>query len=424
MTPGALLLVALAGMASGLLAAFRAPRLWLLATLAGKVAALIAAVWILATGATWDWQPDFMLGGERLHWRLDGVSAFFLVLLCVLGGAGSLYSREYWSDKSHPVSAPVGRAWWNGLLLGMAFVLLSANGLHFLIAWEIFTVCAYFLITLDRQKREVRKAGWLYLAASHFGTLCLFAFFALLAARTGSWELGPLRDHPELAPLFWLALVGFGVKSAIFPLHIWLPSAHANAPSHVSAIFSGVTIKMGIYGIVRFSGWLPTPAAAGWTVAALGVVSAVLGVAFALGQHDLKRLLAYHSVENIGIILIGLGFAMIATDPRPSGLGTTRVGGRVAARLESRLVQGAVVSWRRFGVARHRHARNEPAGRALARDAVDGGIVRAGRDGHCRSAAAQRLRQRMAGVSGFVRRGVGAWRGRRGPRCRRRCCWG
>ncbi len=143
--------------------------------------------------------------------------------------------------------------------------------------------------------------------------LFLFAFFALLAARTGSWELGPLRDHPELAPLFWLALVGFGLKAGIFPLHVWLPSAHANAPSHVSAILSGMTLKMGIYGIVRFSGWLPLPDAAGWTVAALGTISAVLGVAFALGQHDLKRLLAYHSVENIGIILIGLGFAMIAT---------------------------------------------------------------------------------------------------------------
>ncbi len=314
MTPGILLLVALAGMLAGLLGAYRAPRFWLFATLAGTIAAFAAAVWVLATGMVWDWQTQFLLGGEPLHWRLDGVSAFFLVLMSVLGGAGSLYSREYWSDKQHPVSAPAGRAWWNGLFLGMGCVLVSANGLHFLIAWEIYTVCAYFLITLERHKREVRNAGWLYLAASHVGTLCLFAFFALLAARTGGWELGPMRDRPELAPLFWLALVGFGLKAGIFPLHIWLPSAHANAPSHVSAVLSGVTIKMGIYGLVRFSGWLPTPPAAGWTVAALGVVSAVLGVAFALGQHDLKRLLAYHSVENIGIILIGLGFAMLACD--------------------------------------------------------------------------------------------------------------
>ncbi len=313
MIPGCLLLLAMAGMTAGLLGAFRAPRVWLFATLAGAIAAFTAAVWILATGVAWDWQPEFVLGGELVHLRLDGVSAFFLVLLSVLGGVGSVYQQEYWTDKQHPVSAPAGRAWWNGFFICMGLVLLSANGLHFLIAWEIYTVCAYFLITLERQKREVRQAGWLYLAASHVGTLCLFAFFALLAARTGGWELGPMRDRTDLAPLFWLALAGFGLKAGMFPLHIWLPSAHANAPSHVSAILSGVTIKMGIYGLVRFSGWLPTPDAAGWTVAALGVVSAVLGVAFALGQHDLKRLLAYHSVENIGIILIGLGFAMIAS---------------------------------------------------------------------------------------------------------------
>ena len=311
MTPGVLLLISLAALTTGALA-YRAPRAWVTATVAGAIAALAAAVWILATGAVWNWHSDFQLGGEPIHLQFDSLSALFLALLAVLGGVGSVYSCEYWSEAQHPISARIARVWWNGLLLFMGLVLLCANGLHFLIAWEIYTLCAYFLITQERQKREVRKAGWLYLAASHFGTLCLFAFFALLAARTGSWELKAMRDHPELAPLFWLALIGFGLKAGIFPLHIWLPSAHANAPSHVSAILSGVTIKMGIYGIVRFSGWLPAPDGAGWTVAALGVVSAVLGVAFALGQHDLKRLLAYHSVENIGIILIGLGFAMIA----------------------------------------------------------------------------------------------------------------
>ena len=151
-------------------------------------------------------------------------------------------------------------------MLCMGLVLTASNGLHFLIAWEAFTVCAYFLITLERKRADVRAAGWLYLAASHAGTMVLFAFFALLAARTGGWDLGPLRERADLAPLFWLALVGFGVKAGMFPLHVWLPSAHANAPSHVSAIMSGVAIKMGIYGIVRFSGWLPVPAAAGWVV--------------------------------------------------------------------------------------------------------------------------------------------------------------
>jgi hydrogenase-4 component B len=313
MTSGVLLLVALLGVLVAFAAARRAPRVWLTAQLTTSVAALVVAIMILSTGATWEFRPVLAVGGEDLHLRLDAVSAFFLALLAVLGGAGSAYSLTYWSDVAHPRSAPSGRVWWSALLLFMAFVLLAANGLHFLIAWELFAVCGYFLITRERQRREVRRAGWLYLAASHAGTLCLFAFFALLAARTGSWELGPMRDHLALAPLFWLALVGFGLKAGLFPLHIWLPSAHANAPSHVSAILSGVAIKMGIYGLVRFSGWLPLPDGAGWVVATLGVVSAVLGVAFALGQHGLKRLLAYHSVENIGIILIGLGFAMVAT---------------------------------------------------------------------------------------------------------------
>ena len=313
MNTGGLLLIAAVATILGLASAFRAPRIWLVVALIAAVASFAAAASVLAGGVTWDWRSNCLIGGEAIHLRMDAISAFFLALLSVLGGAGSAYACEYWTDQAHPRSAPSGRAWWSALLGCMALVLLSANGLHFLIAWELFAVCGYFLVTLERHRLEVRRAGWLYLAASHTGTLCLFAFFALLAARTGSWELGPMRDHADLAPLFWLALFGFGLKAGLFPLHVWLPSAHANAPSHVSAILSGVAIKMGIYGLIRFSGWLPVPDAAGWTIAILGVVSAVLGVAFALGQHDLKRLLAYHSVENIGIILIGLGFAMIAS---------------------------------------------------------------------------------------------------------------
>jgi hydrogenase-4 component B len=307
-----MLFIAAIGMLLGILAGRGAPRLWVTATLIGGFAALLAAIQVLAGGAEWNWRSEFPVCGEPLHLRLDGVSAVFIALLSVLGGAGAVYSREYWSDKAHPRSARAGRMWWSAQLLSLGLVLLSSNGLHFLIGWEVYAVSSYFLITLDRQRREVRAAGWLYLAASHVAGLFLFAFFAMLAGRTGGWDLGPMRGHAELAPLFWLALIGFGIKAGMFPLHVWLPSAHANAPSHVSAIMSGVSIKVGIYGLVRFSGWLAVPTAAGWTVAVLGVISAVLGVAFALGQHDLKRLLAYHSIENIGIILIGLGFAMIA----------------------------------------------------------------------------------------------------------------
>ena len=307
-----LLSVAVAALVLALLTGFRWPRCWLAATLVGVVAGLAASVMVLVAGTGWEWRSGFLVGGEPLHLRLDGLSAFFLILLCMVGGAGAVYAREYWPDTGHPRSARMNRVWWSALLLSLGGVLLVSNGLHFLIAWELFALSAYFLITVNRQRGEVRGAGWLYLAASHAATLTLFAFFTILAASTGSWELGPMKDHPELAPLFWLALLAFGVKAGLFPLHIWLPSAHANAPSHVSAMLSGVTLKIGIYGLVRFSGWLPLPDGAGWVVALLGVTSAVLGVAFALGQHDLKRLLAYHSVENIGIILIGLGFALVA----------------------------------------------------------------------------------------------------------------
>jgi len=307
-----LLALSAAGMLLSLLTGWRTPKAWLASVGVGAFGALGAAVVTLGTDASWELPSAGTFGGEAIHLRLDALSALFLALLAVIGGAGAVYAREYWSDAAHPRSARAGRVWWSVLVLCLGLVLVTANGLHFLIGWELFTLAAYFLVTLDRRSPAVRAAGWLYLGASHVAALCLFAFFAILAARTGSWELGPLHDRPELAPLFWLALIGFGLKAGMFPLHVWLPSAHANAPSHVSAILSGVTIKMGIYGLVRFSGWLPVPPAAGWVVATLGVASAVLGVAFALGQHDLKRLLAYHSVENIGIILIGLGFALVA----------------------------------------------------------------------------------------------------------------
>lgn len=312
MTPGALLLIAAVSLVAGIGAGPWFSRVWLAFTLAGATAGLTAALTVLLGTTDWEWQSAISLGGELVQLRLDGVSALFLALLCVVGGTCAVYAREYWSEEHYPTSAPRGRLWWCGMVLSMGLVLVASNGLHFLLGWELFTVCAFFLVTLDRQRPEVRAAGWLYLAASHVGTVCLFAFFSTLAARTGSWELGPMREQAGLAPLFWLALAGFGVKAGVFPLHVWLPSAHANAPSHVSALMSGVAIKMGIYGIVRFSGWLPVPAEAGWVVIGLGAISALLGIAFAFAQNDFKRLLAYCSVENIGVILIGVGAALLA----------------------------------------------------------------------------------------------------------------
>lgn len=311
MTPTLLGTAALALLLAMVLGGAR-PRLWLGLNSLGALAGLGAALVVLVSGQGLTWRGDFVLGGENVVLLLDAISALFLVLVCLVGGLGAVYAMEYWSDHHFPRSAPRGRVWWSALVLSMGLVLTCGNGLHFLFVWEAFALSAYFLITLDNDRAEVRRAGWLYLAASHAGTMALFAFFSALAAGTGSWELGPMHAHPGLAPLFWLALFGFGVKAGIFPLHIWLPSAHAGAPSHVSAIMSAVAIKMGVYGIVRFSGWLPIPDGAGWAVLGIGCASALLGIVFAMAQNDLKRLLAYCSVENVGIIMIGLGLALLA----------------------------------------------------------------------------------------------------------------
>jgi hydrogenase-4 component B len=330
MSPGPLLAsAALAQLAS--LGCRRRAGLWLFCTAAGNLAAGAAAVLLLARGDTWESQTERTLAGAPLHFRCDALSAFFLVLTAVIGTAGAAFGHDYWSARAHPRTAASGRLWWSVLAASLWLVLIATNGLHFLLGWELFTLAAYFLVTLERQAPAVRAAGWLYLGASHASMVALFAFFAgLAAAHGGDWTLGPMRGEPALAPLFWLALFGFGLKAGAFPLHIWLPSAHANAPSHVSALLSGVTIKLGIYGLVRFSSWLPLPAGAGWMLVTLGAASAVLGVAFALGQHDLKRLLAYHSVENIGIILFGLGFAVVATQATTDNVAPLQAWGALA----------------------------------------------------------------------------------------------
>lgn len=312
MNPAFLCIAVVCGIGLSLISARSSPKGWIIGTFLSASAGIwLAGIALLGKHAL-EWKSGFTVGGQTLHCVLDPLAAWFLVLLCTVGSAGALYSLSYWSENKHPRSAISARRWWTLLTASMGLLLISANGLQFLFAWEVFALAAYFLVTTERQKRDVRQAGYLYLGASHAATLILFAFFAGIAVQTGTWDLSRLADHSKLAPLFWLALVGFGIKAGIFPLHIWLPSAHANAPSHVSAIMSGVCIKMGIFGLLRFSQWMPVPPEAGWVILTLGVVSSIAGVAFALGQHDLKRLLAYHSVENIGIILLGIGFALIA----------------------------------------------------------------------------------------------------------------
>ena len=252
-------------------------------------------------------------GGALFFW--DPLSCFFLAGVFLIAGLGSIYGLGYWKQTDHPDNGRKLRLWYGFMAAGMALVIVARHAFLFLVGWESMAVSAYFLICTEDDQKEVREAGWVYFVATHVSTLLLFAFFAYYGRLKGDFNLSPFHagdlTNIQADTLFILALVGFGLKAGLFPLHVWLPSAHGNAPSHVSALMSGVLLKVGIYGLMRMCWLFPfSPSWWGEMVVALGIVSAVLGVVFALGQHDLKRLLAYHSIENIGIILLGFGLAL------------------------------------------------------------------------------------------------------------------
>jgi len=255
----------------------------------------------------------------NFSFHLDYLSSFFLLVVSLLGCTVSLYSIGYTNQFTQRGKTGSFLFLYNMLLLSMIGVVTAANAVLFLIMWEVMSLTTYFLIVYEHEDASTRKAGLLYVMMAHFGTAFLMAMFALLYTYAHSFEFSAMRvaaaDMPSIVRsiLFLCALIGFGVKAGIMPLHIWLPEAHPAAPSNVSALMSGVVIKTGIYGIIRVAFDLLGPNPAEWwgiLVLALAVVSAVLGVLYALMEHDLKRLLAYHSVENIGIILMGVGGAL------------------------------------------------------------------------------------------------------------------
>jgi len=293
----------------------------LLLAVAGGGCGLIGAWGVLQQGVLQPGEDEILrlqtpIPGADFVLRGDALSALFLAPVFLVTLLGNIYGWEYWRQGEHPNNGRRLRLFYGLLTSALAVLMLASNSVTFLVGWEVMAVSAFFLVGSEDDNDEVRAAGWLYLAASHGATLALFAMFALLYGATGSYDLTPLATDSIAPPLatavFLLGLAGFGLKAGVMPLHFWLPSAHAMAPSHVSAVMSGVLIKSGIYGLVRLTSILPTPPLWwGGLVLALGVISAVLGVAFALGQHDIKRLLAYHSIENIGIIVIGLGLALL-----------------------------------------------------------------------------------------------------------------
>ena len=247
------------------------------------------------------------------RFRGDALSAFFLVVVNLGGGAASLYGLGVGRSEHSPERV---LPFFPAFLAGMNLVLVADDAYTFLLSWEFMSIGSWALVMAHHREGDNARAGYVYLVMASFGTLMLLLAFALLAGPAGSYAFDAMRamtPAPGLAGLaFMLALIGAGSKAGIVPLHVWLPLAHPAAPSHVSALMSGVMTKVAVYGFIRIVFELAGPGAWWWSVPvlAVGASTALLGVLYALMQHDLKRLLAYHTVENIGIIFIGLGLAL------------------------------------------------------------------------------------------------------------------
>ena len=323
-----------------------ADRLYIVLMLAGAVTGLSQAVVVLRGG------PDISAGlpgtlpGGAWDFGLDPLSAWFLLPVLGVGACAGVFGIGYLGSERGHRSVAANHALFALLLVGLTGVVTAQAVVPFLASWEVMALCAYLLVMFEHEQAEVRRAGLIYIVLTHLSTLALIGMFAALSANaTGRsfTELGLANQSPGTARTvaLGLALVGFGIKAGAVPLHFWLPGAHAAAPSHVSAVLSGVMLKVGIYGLVRVLFLVGgAPAWFGWTLFGLGLLSGVLGVLWALAQHELKRLLAYHSVENIGIILLGLGVGVLGVAYGEPGVALLGFTGALLHTLNHALFKG------------------------------------------------------------------------------------
>ena len=285
---------------------------------AGGLAGAAVGILVVSGAPGFDSELPFGLPWLRLHLHLDALSAFFLGLIGVVTFAVSLFGPRYVRGYERKRYSPAVLGLATGLFVaGMQFVVLSGDAFGFMIAWELMSVASYVLVAYEHEEAANRRAALLYLLMAQVGALLILLAFGVLSGFGGDFTFAALRETalapPWPAIAFGLALLGFGTKAGLVPLHVWLPEAHPVAPAHVSALMSAVMVKVAVYGFVRFTFDLLGQPQWSWGVVLLvvGSVTALYGVLYALMQHDLKRLLAYSSIENVGIIFIGLGLAAI-----------------------------------------------------------------------------------------------------------------
>lgn len=296
-----------------------------LAGLLGLLAGLSA---LGAAPVAVDWGGPFPFAPFTL--RLDGLSGLMVAVISGLTVVASIYSLAYVREYAGRGVGAMG-FFTNLFVASMLLVVTADDAFWFLVFFEMMSLASYFLVIFD-QNEEAVSAGFLYFLVAHAGSVAIMAAFFLMANSAGSFSFAAFRAHHPSETVasiaFVLALAGFGAKAGMIPLHVWLPRAHPAAPSHASALMSGVMIKIGVFGIVKVGIDLLGGGVAWWglLVLALGAISSVMGVIYALAEHDIKKLLAYHSVENIGIILLGVGTGMIGLStghPVVAALGLT-----------------------------------------------------------------------------------------------------
>jgi hydrogenase-4 component B len=292
--------------------------------------------------------------------RLDGLGLYFLFIIQLVAIPIAVYSFSYlphYIDQRRPVRSFV--SFFTIVMVSTQLVVIANQALFFLVSWEIMSVSACLGMMLEKEKEEVQKGSFYYFTATHVSAFILYIFFFLLHHATGSWFFSDYHDAASagiiIPVLFILSFIGFGIKAGFMPFHFWLPKAHPIAPTVLSAFLSGIIIKTGIYGILRTFQFLnPIPEWCGWVVLSVSIISAIFGVWYALAQHDIKRLLAYHSVENIGIIGIGIGIGVIGAANNLPVLEVLGFGGALLHTLnhaifKSLLFLGSGVIYRNMG---------------------------------------------------------------------------
>ncbi|MBI4096232.1 MAG: hydrogenase 4 subunit B [Candidatus Levybacteria bacterium] len=251
----------------------------------------------------------------KISLNIDSLSALFILIISTVALCSSIYGLSYMKHYYQKYNVGLFGFFYNLFILSMILVATANNGLYFLFVWELMSLASFFLVIFEHDRNETIRSGIIYFIMAHIGTAFILLAFLMLYISTGSFEFLAIKKASGSMPLliknvvFILMLLGFGTKAGIIPLHIWLPKAHSAAPSQVSSLMSGVMIKMGIFMMIRFFVDIFTQAPLWWglTMLIIGAISSVLGVLYALSEHDIKRLLAYHSIENVGIILLGVG---------------------------------------------------------------------------------------------------------------------